>query len=168
MPCPETEPVAHPPSMAIILVIDLPTWLVATAGVCVLALLVWQGQTQTARRDSVAAGEDEDDKWHVVGEMAPDNIGEAASHVGEGMPADVAEVAAVIGDGAPESVAEVAPVASPALLTSTTPAQYFFSPFGERVHTRRTCRGLRNATAIFVSHTHELSGRTRCNVCFRY
>ena len=91
-----------------------------------LALLVWQGQTQTARRDSIAADEDEDDKWHVVGEMAPDNIGEAASHVGEGMPADVAEVAAVIGDGAPESVAEVAPVASPALLTSTTPAQYFF------------------------------------------
>ena len=84
------------------------------------------------------------------------------------MPADVAEVAAVIGDGAPESVPEVAPVASPALLTSTTPAQYFFSPFGERVHTRRTCRGLRNATAIFVSHTHEFGGRTRCNVCFRY
>ena len=168
MPCPETEPVAHPSSMAVLFVIDLPTWLVATAGVCVLALLVWQGQTQTARRDSVAAGEDEDDKWHVVGEMAPDNIGEAASHVGEGMPADVAEVAAVIGDGAPESVTEVAPVASPALLTSTTPAQYLFSPFGERVHTRRTCRGLRNATAIFVSHTHELSGRTRCNVCVRY
>ena len=68
MPCPETEPVDHPSSMAIIRVIDVPTWLAATAGVCVFVLLVWHGQTQTARRDSVAAPEDEDGKWHVVGE----------------------------------------------------------------------------------------------------
>ena len=54
--------------MAIILVIDLPTWLVATAGVCVHAVLVWQGQTQTARRDSDAAPEYEDDKWRAAGE----------------------------------------------------------------------------------------------------
>ena len=91
---------------------------------------------------------------------------EAAPVVGEEMPEDVAEAAPVIGEWAPENVAEAAPVAAPAPVAETTPAQYYYTQYGCRVHTRRTCRGLRSAKAIFVSPTHELGGRTRCNVCF--
>ena len=156
--------------MAIVVVIDLPTWLVAKAGACALAVLVWQGRAQTARRDSEGAPDAVDegapdavDEWYVVAEGAPDAVDEAAPVVGEGAP----EVAPAVGEGTPENVAEAAPVAAPAPVAETAPASYYYTQYGCRVHTRRTCRGLRSAMAIFVSPTHELSGRTRCNVCFR-
>ena len=152
--------------MAIVLVIDLPTWLVATAGACALAVLVWQGRAQAARRDCENAPEHGDDEWYVVAEGAPDADDEAAPVVGEVMPKDVAEEAPVIGEGMPEDVAEAAPVAAPAPVAETTPAQYYYTQYGRRVHTMRTCWGLRSAKAIFVSPTHELSGKTRCNICF--
>ena len=141
--------------MAIVLVIDLPTWLVATAGACALAVLVWQGRAQAARRDSEGAPD-------AVDEGAPDAVDEAAPVVGEGAP----EVAPAVGEGTPENVAEAAPVAAPAPVADTTPALYYYTPSGLRVHTTHTCWGLRNAKAIFVSPTCELRGRTRCNVCF--
>ena len=144
--------------MAIVVVIDLPTWLVATAGACALAVLVWQGRAQAARRDSEGAPDAVDegapdavDEWYVVAEGAPDAVDEAAPAVGE---------------GTPENVAEAAPVAAPAPVAETTPAQYYYTQNGRRVHTMRTCWGLRSAKAIFVSPTHELSGKTRCNICF--
>ena len=91
--------------MAIVLVIDLPTWLVATAGACALAVLVWQGRAQAARRDSEGAPDAVDegapdavDEWYVVAEGAPDAVDEAAPVVGEGMPEDVAEAAPVAND----------------------------------------------------------------------
>ena len=71
-----------------------------------------------------------------------------------------------VGEGTPENVAEAAPVAAPAPVADTTPALYYYTPNGLRVHTTHTCRGLRNAKAIFVSPTCELRGKTRCNVCF--
>ena len=156
--------------MAIVLVIDLPTWLVATAGACALAVLVWQGRAQAARRDSEGAPDaidegapDAVDEWYVVAEGAPDAVDEAAPVVGEGAP----EVAPAVGEGTPENVAEAAPVAAPAPVADTTPAAlYYYTPNGLRVHTTHTCWGLRNAKAIFVSPTCELRGRTRCNVCF--
>ena len=155
--------------MAIVLVIDLPTWLVATAGACALAVLVWQGRAQAARRDSEGAPDAVDegapdavDEWYVVAEGAPDAVDEAAPVVGEGAP----EVAPAVGEGTPENVAEAAPVAAPAPVAETTPAQYYYTQYGRRVHTMRTCWGLRSAKAIFVSPTHELSGKTRCNICF--
>ena len=142
--------------MAIVLVIDFPTWLVATAGACALAVLVWQGRAQTARRDS-------EDAPDAVDEGAPDAVDEAAPVVGEGAP----EVAPAVGEGTPENVAEAAPVAAPAPVADTTPAAlYYYTPNGLRVHTKHTCFGLRNAKAIFVSPTCELRGKTRCNVCF--
>ena len=58
------------------------------------------------------------------------------------------------------------PVAAPAPVADTTPALYYYTPNGLRVHTTHTCWGLRNAKAIFVSPTCELRGKTRCNVCF--
>ena len=152
--------------MAIVVVIDLPTWLVATAGACALAVLVWQGRAQAARRDSEYAPEHGDDEWYIVAEGVPDAVHDAAPVVGNGMPEDVAEAAPVIGEWAPENVAEAAPVAAPAPVAETTPAQYYYTQYGRRVHTRRTCWGLRSAKAIFVSPTHELSGQTRCNICF--
>ena len=155
--------------MAIVLVIDLPTWLVATAGACALAVLVWQGRAQAARRDSEGAPDAVDegapdavDEWYVVAEGAPDAADEAAPVVGEGAP----EVAPAVGEGTPENVAEAAPVAAPAPVADTTPALYYYNPNGLRVHTKHTCWGLRNAKAIFVSPTCELRGKTRCNVCF--
>ena len=150
--------------MAIVLVIDLPTWLVATAGACALAVLVWQGRAQAARRDVEDAPEHGDDEWCVVvgSRGAPDAVDEAAPVVGEGAP----EVAPAVGEGTPENVAEAAPVAAPAPVADTTPALYYYTPNGLRVHTTHTCWGLRNAKAIFVSPTCELRGKTRCNVCF--
>ena len=146
----------------VVLVIDLPTWLVATAGACALAVLVWQGRAQTARRNSETAPEQGEDDWYVVAEGPPDAVDEAAPVVSEGAPDDVADVAPVVGEWAPENAAEAAPAPVP----DTTPAQYYYTPNGRRVHTRCTCWGLRNAKAIVVSPTHELSGKTKCHVCF--
>ena len=146
----------------VVLVIDLPTWLVATAGACALAVLVWQGRAQTARRNSETAPEQGEDDWYVVAEGPPDAVDEAAPVVSEGAPEDVANVAPVVGEWAPENAAEAAPAPVP----DTTPAQYYYTPNGRRVHTRCTCWGLRNAKAIVVSPTHELSGKTKCHVCF--
>ena len=142
--------------MAIVLVIDLPTWLVATAGACALAVLVWQGRARTARRNSETAPEQGEDEWYVVAEGPPDAVDEAAPVVSEGAPEDVADVAPVVGEWAPENAAAAAPA----------PVQFFYTPNGRRVHTRCTCWGLRNAKAIVVSPTHELSGKTKCHVCF--
>ena len=140
----------------VVLVIDLPTWLVATAGACALAVLVWQGRAQTARRNSETAPEQGEDDWYVVAEGPPDAVDEAAPVVSEGAPEDVANVAPVVGEWAPENAAAAAPA----------PVQFFYTPNGRRVHTRCTCWGLRNAKAIVVSPTHELSGKTKCHVCF--
>ena len=146
----------------VVLVIDLPTWLVATAGACALAVLVWQGRARTTRCNSETAPEQGEDDWYVVAEGPPDAVDEAAPVVSEGAPEDVAEVAPVVGEWAPENAAEAAPAPVP----DTTPAQYYYTPNGRRVHTRCTCWGLRNAKAIVVSPTHELSGKTKCHVCF--
>ena len=140
----------------VVLVIDLPTWLVATAGACALAVLVWQGRARTARRNSETAPEQGEDDWYVVAEGPPDAVDEAAPVVSEGAPEDVANVAPVVGEWAPENAAAAAPA----------PVQFFYTPNGRRVHTRCTCWGLRNAKAIVVSPTHELSGKTKCHVCF--
>ena len=140
----------------VVLVIDLPTWLVATAGACALAVLVWQGRARTARRNSETAPEQGEDEWYVVAEGPPDAVDEAAPVVSEGAPEDVADVAPVVGEWAPENAAAAAPA----------PVQFFYTPNGRRVHTRCTCWGLRNAKAIVVSPTHELSGKTKCHVCF--
>ena len=148
--------------MAIVLVIDLPTWLVATAGACALAVLVWQGRARTTRCNSETAPEQGEDDWYVVAEGPPDAVDEAAPVVSEGAPEDVADVAPVVGEWAPENAAE----AAPAPVADTTPALYYYTPNGLRVHTTHTCWGLRNAKAIFVSPTCELRGKTRCNVCF--
>ena len=146
----------------VVLVIDLPTWLVATAGACALAVLVWQGRARTTRCNSETAPEQGEDEWYVVAEGPPDAVDEAAPVVSEGAPEDVANVAPVVGEWAPENAAEAAPAPVP----DTTPAQYYYTPNGRRVHTRCTCWGLRNAKAIVVSPTHELSGKTKCHVCF--
>ena len=146
----------------VVLVIDLPTWLVATAGACALAVLVWQGRARTARRNSETAPEQGEDDWYVVAEGPPDAVDEAAPVVSEEAPEDVADVAPVVGEWAPENAAAAAPAPVP----DTTPAQYYYTPNGRRVHTRCTCWGLRNAKAIVVSPTHELSGKTKCHVCF--
>ena len=146
----------------VVLVIDLPTWLVATAGACALAVLVWQGRARTTRCNSETAPEQGEDDWYVVAEGPPDAVDEAAPVVSEGAPEDVADVAPVVGEWAPENAAEAAPAPVP----DTTPAQYYYTPNGRRVHTRCTCWGLRNAKAIVVSPTHELSGKTKCHVCF--
>ena len=140
----------------VVLVIDLPTWLVATAGACALAVLVWQGRARTTRCNSETAPEQGEDDWYVVAEGPPDAVDEAAPVVSEGAPEDVAEVAPVVGEWAPENAAAAAPA----------PVQFFYTPNGRRVHTRCTCWGLRNAKAIVVSPTHELSGKTKCHVCF--
>ena len=140
----------------VVLVIDLPTWLVATAGACALAVLVWQGRARTARCNSETAPEQGEDDWYVVAEGPPDAVDEAAPVVSEGAPEDVADVAPVVGEWAPENAAAAAPA----------PVQFFYTPNGRRVHTRCTCWGLRNAKAIVVSPTHELSGETKCHVCF--
>ena len=146
----------------VVLVIDLPTWLVATAGACALAVLVWQGRARTTRCNSETAPEQGEDDWYVVAEGPPDAVDEAAPVVSEGAPEDVANVAPVVGEWAPENAAAAAPAPVP----DTTPAQYYYTPNGRRVHTRCTCWGLRNAKAIVVSPTHELSGKTKCHVCF--
>ena len=140
----------------VVLAIHLPTWLVATAGACALAVLVWQGRARTARRNSETAPEQGEDDWYVVAEGPPDAVDEAAPVVSEGAPEDVADVAPVVGEWAPENAAAAAPA----------PVQFFYTPNGRRVHTRCTCWGLRNAKAIVVSPTHELSGKTKCHVCF--
>ena len=140
----------------VVLVIDLPTWLAATACACALAVLVWQGRARTARRNSETAPEQGEDEWYVVAEGPPDAVDEAAPVVSEGAPEDVADVAPVVGEWAPENAAAAAPA----------PVQFFYTPNGRRVHTRCTCWGLRNAKAIVVSPTHELSGKTKCHVCF--
>ena len=140
----------------VVLVIDLPTWLVATAGAGALAVRVWQGRARTARRNSETAPEQGEDEWYVVAEGPPDAVDEAAPVVSEGAPEDVADVAPVLNAAA----------AAPAPVPDTTPAQYYYTPNGRRVHTRCTCWGLRNAKAIVVSPTHELSGKTKCHVCF--
>ena len=140
----------------VVLVIDLPTWLVATAGACALVVLVWQGRARTARRNSETAPEQGEDDWYVVAEGPPDAVDEAAPVVSEGAPEDVDDVAPVVGEWAPENAAAAAPA----------PVQFFYTPNGRRVHTRCTCWGLRNAKAIVVSPTHELSGKTKCHVCF--
>ena len=140
----------------VVLVIDLPTWLVATAGACALAVLVWQGRARTTRCNSETAPEQGEDDWYVVAEGPPDAVDEAAPVVSEGAPEDVADVAPVVGEWAPENAAAAAPA----------PVQFYYTPNGRRVHTRCTCWGLRNAKAIVVSPTHELSGKTKCHVCF--
>ena len=140
----------------VVLVIDLPTWLVATAGACALAVLVWQGRARTTRCNSETAPEQGEDDWYVVAEGPPDAVDEAAPVVSEGAPEDVADVAPVVGEWTPENAAAAAPA----------PVQFFYTPNGRRVHTRCTCWGLRNAKAIVVSPTHELSGKTKCHVCF--
>ena len=124
--------------MAIVLVIDLPTWLVATAGAAALAVLVWQGRAQAARRDPEAAPDHGDDEWYVVAEGAPDNVDKAAPVVGEGAPEDVAKAAPVIGEWAPENAAEATAVAAPAPVAETTSAQYYNTPHGRRAHTMST------------------------------
>ena len=140
----------------VVLAIDLPTWLVATAGACALAVLVWQGRARTTRCNSETAPEQGEDDWYVVAEGPPDAVDEAAPVVSEGTPEDVADVAPVLNAAA----------AAPAPVPDTTPVQYYYTPNGRRVHTRCTCWGLRNAKAIVVSPTHELSGKTKCHVCF--
>ena len=165
--------------MAIVLVIDLPTWLVATAGACALAVLVWQGRAQAARRDSEGAPDAVDegapdavDEWYVVAEGAPDAVDEAApvtTPVAGAPPAvgarpDLVELAQMQSVGVGAMPVAWHPPAAP--VADTTPALYYYTPNGLRVHTTHTCWGLRNAKAIFVSPTCELRGKTRCNVCF--
>ena len=105
----------------VVLVIDLPTWLVATAGACALAVLVWQGRARTTRCNSETAPEQGEDDWYVVAEGPPDAVDEAAPVVSEGAPEDVADVAPVVGEWAPENAAAPAPAPIP----DTTPAQYY-------------------------------------------
>ena len=151
--------------MAIVLVIDLPTWLVATAGACALAVLVWQGRAQAARRDPVGAPD-------AVDEGAPDAVDEAApvatpvagAPVAGGARPDLVELAQMQSVGVGAMPVAWHPPAAP--VADTTPALYYYTPNGLRVHTTHTCWGLRNAKAIFVSPTCELRGKTRCNVCF--
>ena len=165
--------------MAIVLVIDLPTWLVATAGACALAVLVWQGRAQAARRDSVGAPDAVDegapdavDEWYVVAEGAPDAVDEAApvatpvagAPAAGGARPDLVELAQMQSVGVGAMPVAWHPPAAP--VADTTPALYYYTPNGLRVHTKHTCWGLRNAKAIFVSPTCELRGKTRCNVCF--
>ena len=165
--------------MAIVLVIDLPTWLVATAGACALAVLVWQGRAQAARRDSEGAPDAVDegapdavDEWYVVAEGAPDAVDEAApvatpvagAPVAGGERPDLVELAQMQSVGVGAMPVAWHPPAAP--VADTTPALYYYTPNGLRVHTTHTCWGLRNAKAIFVSPTCELRGKTRCNVCF--
>ena len=106
----------------VVLVIDLPTWLVATAGACALAVLVWQGRARTTRCNSETAPEQGEDDWYVVAEGPPDAVDEAAPVVSEGAPEDVAEDAPVAGEWAPEDATEAAPAPVP----DTTPAQYYY------------------------------------------
>ena len=165
--------------MAIVLVIDLPTWLVATAGACALAVLVWQGRAQAARRDSEGAPDAVDegapdavDEWYVVAEGAPDAVDEAApvatpvagAPAAGGARPDLVELAQMQSVGVGAMPVAWHPPAAP--VADTTPALYYYTPNGLRVHTTHTCWGLRNAKAIFVSPTCELRGKTRCNVCF--
>ena len=165
--------------MAIVVVIDLPTWLVATAGACALAVLVWQGRAQAARRDSEGAPDAVDegapdavDEWYVVAEGAPDAVDEAApvatpvagAPVAGGARPDLVELAQMQSVGVGAMPVAWHPPAAP--VADTTPALYYYTPNGLRVHTTHTCWGLRNAKAIFVSPTCELRGKTRCNVCF--
>ena len=165
--------------MAIVLVIDLPTWLVATAGACALAVLVWQGRAQAARRDSEGAPDAVDegapdavDEWYVVAEGAPDAVDEAApvatpvagAPAAGGARPDLVELAQMQSVGVEAMPVAWHPPAAP--VADTTPALYYYTPNGLRVHTTHTCWGLRNAKAIFVSPTCELRGKTRCNVCF--
>ena len=165
--------------MAIVLVIDLPTWLVATAGACALAVLVWQGRAQAARRDSEGAPDAVDegapdavDEWYVVAEGAPDAVDEAApvatpvagAPAAGGARPDLVELAQMQSVGVGAMPVACHPPAAP--VADTTPALYYYTPNGLRVHTTHTCWGLRNAKAIFVSPTCELRGKTRCNVCF--
>ena len=103
----------------VVLVIELPTWLVATAGACALAVLVWQGRARTARCNSETAPEQGEDDWYVVSEGPPDAVDEAAPVVSERAPEDVADVAPVVGEWAPENAAAAAPAPVP----DTTPAQ---------------------------------------------
>ena len=59
--------------------------------------------------------------------------------MGEGAHDDIAEAALIIGEWAPENAAEATAVAAPAPVAETTPAQYYYTPDGRRVHTLRTC-----------------------------
>ena len=157
--------------MAIVLVIDLPTWLVATAGACALAVLVWQGRAQAARRDSEGAPDAVDegapdavDEWYVVAEGAPDAVDEWYVVAAGGAQPDLVELAQMQSVGVGAMPVAWHPPAAP--VADTTPALYYHTPNGLRVHTTHTCWGLRNARAIFVSPTCELRGKTKCNVCF--
>ena len=85
-----------------------------------------------------------DEAAPVVGEEAP----EVAPVVGEGAPVEVAETAHVVGEWAPEGVAEAATAIGEWALESgarTTPALYYDTQHGRRVHTMRTCWGRRTA-----------------------
>ena len=153
--------------MSIVLVVDLPTWFVGTTGVCALAAFVWQGRTRTVQCDSRATPAPGDDAWYVVPNMTPPPVGETTHGADEMLPRDVVEPdELVIGDCASRNVAKTAPVAVPVRLADTTSAQYYFTACGGRMHTRTTCRGLRNAIQILGSSTHEISGKTACRLCF--
>ena len=85
-----------------------------------------------------------DEAAPVVGEEAP----EVAPVVGEGAPVEVAEAAHVVGECAPEGVAEAATAIGEWAFESgsrTTPALYDDTQHGRRVHTMRTCWGLRTS-----------------------
>ena len=145
--------------MALVLVVDLPTWLVGMAGVCTLAVFVWQGEPRAVRCESRTTPVSEEDAWCIVSDGASLPVAEAVSAAGEVLSTDVIETDELAaGIWAPGDVAEAAPVAAP--------DQYFYTRWGHRMHMHPTCAGLRSAREILKSPTIGIGGRTRCSLCF--
>ena len=152
-----------PEAMAVSFEIFLPTWLLAASLARLLALLVWrtsgaEGKGELAEPPEQKAKDDR--PKDEPPERPQDALG------AEQKAQDERDELGAARDGELDDWQFVPKPPEP----QTRAGRELFVTLreGKRVHTRTTCRGLKNAKEVkVVTSTKDVVGKTRCKICFR-
>ena len=147
-----------PEAMAVSFEIFLPTWLLAASLASLFALLVWR--TSGAEAKGELAEPPEQKTKDEPPERPQDALG------AEQKAKDERDELGAARDGELDDWQFVPEPPEP----QTRAGRELFVTLraGERVHTRRKCRGLKNAKEVkVVTSTKDVVGKTPCKICFR-
>ena len=143
--------------MAVSIEIVLPTWLVAASLASLLVFLVWRtsGVIEPPERPN-------DDEGRVVIQPPERPKGE----LGAERQGELVEAPEQTEDAEWQVVIEPPDPPKDQLDAEPRSTLYVTGRAGRRVHTSKTCRGLRNAKEILTSTKHVV-GKTPCTIGFR-